>query len=104
MDGQEEYELTRKRILEERKRVQEQILTQEAARAEREKRERELWMERDREVHEQRLRWAKNEMLIEKGQRNPFDWADGKLQSLWQVSDEEAEAWLRDREARRAQQ
>lgn len=100
----DEYELTRKRILEERRQVQEQIVTQEAARAERERGEREARSAEERERHEQRLKWAKNEILLARGRADPFGWADGKYRSMWAVSDEDAEQWLRDNAARRAQQ
>ena len=62
--------------------------------------------ERQAYQHEQRLVWAKNEILIERARLDPFGYGfDGKYRSLWEVSDEAAEAKLRELDAaRRAQQ
>jgi hypothetical protein len=106
MDEQDEYELTRKRILEERKHIAERLAAQEAARQEQERREREVRSAEERERHEQRLVWAKNEILIERARLDPFGYGfDNKYRSLWEVSDEAAEQKLRELDAtKRAQQ
>ncbi len=76
--------------------IEEQLRILQAKKdAERIKREQLLVdLNRKRELHESRIVWAKQQILLARARNDPFGYADGQYRSLEDVSDSDAELWL----------